>query len=286
MFIQWNENTHSLGIAQIDEQHKELFLITNQIYEESEKNASGPNYIPMLKRLYAYSKYHFSSEEGLFIKYKFPDRVGHEAVHKSFTARIKEYLEDFRQKPNKPADELTDFLIDWIINHIQGEDKKYAVFFMENGIECRTHFSPLKEGSKALDTAANKLWTEKKLQTDIKAIDAQHKELVFILQQFNDLQTASESRRRAFTPGFIKRLFYYSQYHFGYEEELMAKYRYPDILPHRELHYDFVMRIKDFAREYGLNKESLNDEIIFFLKDWIISHILGEDSKYKSYIRI
>ena len=65
------------------------------------------------------------------------------------------------------------------------------------------------------------------------------------------------------------------------EEEWMAKHNYRGLNEHRELHKGFIMRIQDFAREYNLDKESLNTEMLLFLKDWIINHILKEDRKYK-----
>lgn len=282
MFIQWNDERHALGIEEIDNQHKELFVISNQIFDAGQTEEGRKQLIPLFKRLYAYTKYHFHSEEALFKMYAYPQTVKHKEIHLRFTEKIKHYLQDFRDKPNGSLDEPLDFLVSWIINHIQGDDKKYADYFKDQGIDFNLHFSV--SGNKKIGEESLKLWEQKQLSMEIGTIDNQHKELVHILQQFNDLQFASEQRRHAFLPEFIKKLFYYSQYHFSYEEELMSKHNYPETLHHRALHEDFVLRIRDFVEEYKLNKETLNDEIIHFLKDWTINHILGEDGKYKKFL--
>lgn len=51
MFVQWDEATHSLGIDEIDRQHQELFLITNELFEEGQKERAQAKLIPLFKRL-------------------------------------------------------------------------------------------------------------------------------------------------------------------------------------------------------------------------------------------
>ena len=41
----------------------------------------------------------------------------------------------------------------------------------------------------------------------------------------------------------------------------------------------------NFAKEYNLKKSNLNDEMILFIKEWIVEHILKEDMKFKSAIK-
>lgn len=285
MFVQWSQEKHCLEIPEIDKQHQEFFLITNQIHEAGQSSENRKDLIPVLKRLYAYTKYHFSSEEGVFRHYMYPGEAEHHRIHREFTDKVKVYLQDFRDHPQQPVDEALDFLVNWIIRHIQGEDRLYAEYFREKGIDLSVHFS-VDSGRKSGDqSSALKLWEEQKLSLDIHNIDQQHKELVYILQQFNDLQKATESRKKIFTPVFIKKLFFYAQYHFSFEEELLSKNLYSDIHKQQEQHRIFIMRIEDFVREYNMRKETLNDEIVHFLREWIVQHILKEDGKYKHFLQ-
>jgi len=49
--------------------------------------------IRILKRLYAYTSYHFTSEEALPKEYGYPTVNGHIAIHRAFKARIREEQE-------------------------------------------------------------------------------------------------------------------------------------------------------------------------------------------------
>jgi len=285
MFIIWIHEKHGIGIPEIDEQHKQLFTLTNQISDEGQKSLKDRRLIPVFKRIYAYTNYHFSSEEGMLKKFKYEKYHAHILKHKQFTQKIKEFLQDFRDNPSLSLNEPLDFMVDWIVTHIQGEDRKYADYFKINGINPSIHFNSNDESTQKTTAAALSIWEKKKLQIENYSLDNQHKELIYIMQQIKDLQKASADRSRLFLPSIIQKLFYYSQYHFSYEEELMAKHNYEQVLDHRELHNDFIMRIQDFAREYNLQKETLNTEMLQFLKDWVINHILEEDMKYKELLK-
>lgn len=126
-------------------------------------------------------------------------------------------------------------------------------------------------------------WNDERNSIGIALIDNQHKELILILQQTNDLQHTSEERKKNL-PVIIEKLIYYSQYHFSFEEEHMSKNAYPLIKEQQDLHRKFINRIIKIAGEFKSGMVDLTDEIILFLKNWIIEHILTEDKKYKEYL--
>ncbi|MBB6479578.1 bacteriohemerythrin [Spirochaeta isovalerica] len=280
MFIEWKDEKFGLGISTIDTQHRELITITNQLHNIVDRENHQKEAIRILKQLYAYTSYHFTSEEALQKEYGYPDLNGHIATHRSFKEKIKEELEGVRDKLNYPLAPIQDFLVEWILKHIKGEDVKYADYFKGRGIFPETNFSiSAEKRSNVLDQ-----WENQQLELEIKGIDDQHKELIYILQQTNDLQHTSSSRKTLYIPVIIKKLFYYSQFHFSYEEEHMAKNGYPELKAHMTLHKGFIDKIRHFASEYGQGFSELTDEIILFLKDWTIGHILQEDRKYKDFL--
>ena len=284
MFVTWSDEKYSLGIPEIDGQHRELFLLTNQLYECSRSPERRKELDGIFRRLYAYTEYHFSSELAIFKQFGYPGMTGHCEIHANFTHVIKEKIAWYRESPSRPLDELLDFLVSWIVNHIHGEDRKYAAFFREKQIPVSVHFSIAGGAKGGVNAEARRIWEENRFSMDLAGIDGENKELVLILQQFNDLQKGGEDRKDTFVPVFIQKLAAYSEYHFSHEEGLMSMYGYPETLQHRELHKDFIQRVRDFEREADLHKGSLLDEIILFLKDWTISHILKEDAKYRSFL--
>lgn len=280
MFIEWSDEKHSLGIPTIDSQHRELFRMTNEIHEILLGGDYQKDALKVLKRLYAYTGYHFTSEEAIQKEYGYPEHSGHIRIHRQFKDRIKEELDEIRNNPGYPLSPLQDFLVEWILKHIQGEDVKYARFFREAGINPELHFSISdKKRTDVLDQ-----WELRQMELEIKDIDNQHKELIAILQQTNDLRHTGDKRKRLFIPVIIKKLFYYSQYHFSYEEEHMAQSNYNLLKSQQDFHKGFVSRIRTFAEEYNRKETDLTDELILFLKDWTINHILQEDKKYKDFL--
>lgn len=280
MFIEWNNEKHSLGIPTIDNQHRELFRMTNEVHQLLINGNDRNKAIKVLKRLYAYTGYHFTSEESIQKEYGYPGLSGHAKIHGHFKKRIKEELEGMRDKGNSPLSPLQDFLVEWILKHIQGEDTKYARFFRESGINPELHFSVSEQNrTDVLDQ-----WKIRQLELEIREIDNQHRELIAILQQTNDLQYTGIKRKKIYIPVIIRKLFYYSQYHFSYEEEHMAQGGYEKLKSHQDLHRDFIRKIREFAEKYNRGTEELTDEIILFLKDWTINHIIQEDRDYKDFL--
>lgn len=172
-------------------------------------------------------------------------------------------------------------MVHWILNHICGEDRSYVQHFREQGILVDSHHLHGSDGPTVKESALAH-WEKHNLTLHIADIDRQHKELVHILQQLNDLQKSGDDRRQTLLPSIIKKLYYYSQYHFVYEEELMSAHGFDHIKEHRDQHQDFILKVSDFAREYSLKKETLSDETVVFLREWVVHHILEEDKKYTS----
>lgn len=279
MIVLWNDEKHSIGIADIDSQHKELFLITNQIFAEQDKPDRRQTIGALLKRLNAYARYHFSTEENMLRHHGYQAFGDHKKLHQDFAVRIQAWQRDIRESPQFSTADLLDYLVEWIVFHIQEEDTKYAWDFQKRGIsvdiQCRT---------RKLDGNELDLFLSKKLGLDIHDIDQQHRELVGILQQANDLAKGSPQRQRAFMPDMIRRLFYYGQFHFAFEEELMSRHGWRGLSGHQALHAEFFRKLVDLTRDLKEKKVLFSTDIVEFLKDWTVHHILQEDRSFKDFL--
>ena len=284
MLIAWNEEKFSLGLPSIDIQHRELFVLTNKLAETIQKKSTIQYDIfkrstdSIIKNLYNYSSYHFLSEEQLFSEYSFPGAEEHIKKHGRFSEMIKNYLDDRKEKNTLSLEYLQDFLVEWIVNHIIEDDGKYCSFFKSGGVI--KDISLTENDKQRNDYIVS--WEEKKLSLNILEIDNQHRELINILQQTNDLQQTSIARKKLYIPIIIQKLIAYSQYHFTYEEEQMAKIDYEGLDVHREIHKSFIADINKFYMDYKNGSANLTDKLILFLKDWVVEHILGEDGKFKN----
>ena len=112
----------------------------------------------------------------------------------------------------------------------------------------------------------------------IKSIDDQHKVLVDLMNELNNAMLYEKGKSEIMR--IVKGLVDYTEYHFNYEEGLLKKHGYEDLENHKKLHVKFVDQIKDVQRELEKGEKEMSKEILDFLKNWLIKHIMGIDTKY------
>jgi hemerythrin len=124
------------------------------------------------------------------------------------------------------------------------------------------------------------VWDES-LSVGIKEIDKQHQELVKIINCLVENEDASGHSEPI--AHVLDRMTQYAVYHFETEEALMLKYNYPEYESQRDDHTQFKMKTAKFCLDALLRKETLPDELLSYLRDWLTHHILEVDMKYKPY---
>ena len=131
--FRWTEK-YSVKIAALDNQHKRLFAIINELNQALANGEGKAVADPVLRKLADYAKAHFAAEEALLAEYKFPETPTHRAEHDSFTQSIAKFREDYRAgKPGVPVS-LMLFLQAWLKEHILINDKAYSSFLNARGV--------------------------------------------------------------------------------------------------------------------------------------------------------
>jgi len=113
----------------------------------------------------------------------------------------------------------------------------------------------------------------------VKQLDQQHESL---LQLINDLSIENPNRsiKRCFL--ILNDLIQYAQSHFATEEALMEQYGYGELISHRNEHEAFMAKIFELNQSLTDRSSDIFPDLIMFLKDWYISHVLGTDRNYIS----
>ena len=124
----------SVGISSIDDQHKKLFDHINNFYNNLSKNIGKENLTALLQALTSYTVYHFSAEEKLMQQYAFPGLTEHKTEHEKFIKTIASYNERLNAGKLIVSIEITNYLKDWIIEHISVSDKNYSSFLISKGV--------------------------------------------------------------------------------------------------------------------------------------------------------
>ena len=87
--IEWNDE-YLLGITEIDNQHKKLLSLANELYNIA--SGDGEKYklqmSIVLKKLTDYTVYHFSSEEAFMQKHGYSGTSAHKMAHDSFISEV------------------------------------------------------------------------------------------------------------------------------------------------------------------------------------------------------
>lgn len=110
-----------------------------------------------------------------------------------------------------------------------------------------------------------------------EAIDNQHKKLFEILNRLHD--GLFEGFDERVCGAAIERLLAYANYHFAAEEHFMAEVRYSGIYKHSQEHKKFIETITQLRNATDMDKRQLAKNLLEFLVNWILHHILIEDAK-------
>jgi len=135
----WDDQ-YSIGIKEVDEQHKVLFDYINELRDIMLGNKPPEIIERTFHSILNYTVTHFLDEEVLLYQNEYPDYEEHKRVHDEFLNEIKSLYVRFRAGDPLASGrivsaEITAILTEWIQVHIMEADKKYAEYFKDAGIK-------------------------------------------------------------------------------------------------------------------------------------------------------
>ena len=133
-FVEWKDD-YSVGIDSIDQQHKKLLNLINQLQTAVDYSTGEQFEREALDELVDYTKTHFTYEEGLMRDNNYPDFEPHKAQHEKMFEKVREVLAEYEQDQDTAMANAAEFLKDWLINHINGTDKAYSSYLIGKGVK-------------------------------------------------------------------------------------------------------------------------------------------------------
>jgi len=124
--IQWGVD-YFTGLPEVDRQHEQLFALIHRL---AEAKSHQPETIERaFLELRDYVREHFALEERLMADSQVDagHYAQHRAAHAGFVARLNELWQARGDGSESVADELLEFLIDWLKQHILITDRKMAL---------------------------------------------------------------------------------------------------------------------------------------------------------------
>ncbi len=118
---------YSVGDAEIDDQHQQLFLLVNTLHAAVLGNFSRQRVLEILSDLVQHTEYHFHTEEVKMSEIGYTDLCTHRDQHHNLLRRLKEIETLYFSSDLTLGGELFTFIVgDLLLNHMLHSDKKYA----------------------------------------------------------------------------------------------------------------------------------------------------------------
>ena len=119
------------GVEKIDSQHRELINRINSVLATGEKSTSKEETKKTIDFLGEYVAKHFSDEQEIHLKNKYPKYEEHKAKHTHFVNDFKKLEDEFVANGNSMEFmmKLNNSLITWIVKHIKGDDVEFGKFY-------------------------------------------------------------------------------------------------------------------------------------------------------------
>jgi hemerythrin-like metal-binding protein len=123
--FKWDDS-FSVGVVAMDDQHKKLFRMVNDLYKAMKAKRAKEAMNGIVDELISYTAMHFKEEEQVMAKAGYPDLAKHKEIHKALVGKVLDVQKKLKSGQATVGIDLLNFLKDWLVNHIKGTDKKYG----------------------------------------------------------------------------------------------------------------------------------------------------------------
>lgn len=128
-FIEWSKSIE-LNVPILDEQHKTMVDLTNQLHDLLDTN-SKTKIKETLKNIVDETKNHFETEDKLMVETKLPLFFSHKQEHERFYNKLNKLYDEIKSGKKLTLDDLKTIKI-WFLNHMDFKDKNLAKHIIAN----------------------------------------------------------------------------------------------------------------------------------------------------------
>ncbi|WP_300555244.1 bacteriohemerythrin [Desulfovibrio sp.] len=125
-------------------------------------------------------------------------------------------------------------------------------------------------------------WTPN-MDLGINDIDSQHRLLVDYINDLHSAMTNNSSAQEML--GILRKLRDYTSTHFRDEEKHFVHSDYPSTKEHLQIHREFEAKVNEVEQGIKQGTITLSMDLLSFLKDWLVQHIMGMDAQYAPYVK-
>ena len=128
--FQWKPE-FEIHISRIDDQHRGLVSIINDLYAAKQDGETGQAIILTIDRLIEYVNVHFRDEEAAMQEWGYPEIGNHRLQHEELESRVYDLRATIKSGRDVATFELLNFLSEWFKVHICESDKQFGLYVEE-----------------------------------------------------------------------------------------------------------------------------------------------------------
>lgn len=114
---------------------------------------------------------------------------------------------------------------------------------------------------------------------DVKILDDQHKQMFATINELLEAINTNTPKERM--KSIIDNLIKYKLFHFETEEKYFKEFNYDGAEEHIAKHHEFNEKLNALIAKHSEVSLEFAFELIDFLEDWLISHLMIMDQGYK-----
>jgi hemerythrin len=119
----------------MDEQHRKLIELINNMYHVMRKEEGPEKIDTVLDEMSVYASSHLREEEALLQANGYPEFENHLTLHKKYLQKVEELRVEWDNDKISGPKNIYSFLRQWWLGHIVEEDQKYGSFLTEKGVQ-------------------------------------------------------------------------------------------------------------------------------------------------------
>lgn len=121
--MQWKPE-YSVGVESMDDEHREMIDLINEIYDKLESTPDTDQVEQCLGDIFSTVSMHFALEERLMRKSSYAEYQAHKDDHEELLDQIRDLMDDFVADTAAGAVKLEQSLSDWFADHFSTFDAR------------------------------------------------------------------------------------------------------------------------------------------------------------------
>jgi hemerythrin-like metal-binding protein len=127
-FLEWSAERNAIAVPELDEQHQELFVMGNDLYQALAGGALVSAVEPGLRELIAHTVAHFAREERIMRSKRYPAYAWHKGQHDTVRTKLAGLEQCLQNGDPEAVLPILDYVTAWLQTHTAVSDRMMGAF--------------------------------------------------------------------------------------------------------------------------------------------------------------